>query len=104
MIRLRLALLAMAPALLMAQSKEMALLTGEGAVIDVDSEIVRTFTSNPEVADISVAGHSEVLVNAKAAGLATLMIWTKRGERQSVTVRVSGDLEPARALLNQAFP
>jgi pilus assembly protein CpaC len=86
------------------KSSQMELLTGQGAVIDVDSDIVRTFTSNPDVADISVAGHSEVLVNAKAAGIATLMIWTNRGARRSVTVRVSGDLEPARALLNQAFP
>ena len=111
----RLALLAMAPALLISQtssaleaaggkSREMELLTGQGAVIDVDSDIVRTFTSNPDVADLSVADHSEVLVNAKAPGIATLMIWTKPGARQTVMVRVSGDLAPARALLNQAFP
>lgn len=115
MIRLRLALLAMAPALLISQtssalktaggkSREMELLTGQGAVIDVDSDIVRTFTSNPDVADLSVADHSEVLVNAKAPGIATLMIWTKPGARETVTVRVTGDLEPARALLNHAFP
>src|SRR5579883_2954009 len=109
MIRLRLLLLALAPALLVsetipAKSNEMALVTGQGAVIDVDSDILRTFTSNPDVADISVAGHCEVLVNAKAAGIATLMIWTKGGERRTLTVRVSGDLAPARALLNQAFP
>jgi pilus assembly protein CpaC len=122
MISLRLALMAMAmaPALLVAQasaqvkwaslktaeakSSEMELLTGQGAVIDLDSDIVRTFTSNPDVADISVAGHSEVLVNAKALGIATLMIWTNAGARQSVTVRVSRDLQPVRTLLNQAFP
>lgn len=111
MISLRPALLALAlaPALLVAQSaetksSEMELLSGQGAVIDVASGIARTFTSNPDVADISVAGHSEVLVNAKAPGIATLMIWTHSGARQSVTVRVSGDLQPARALLNQAFP
>jgi len=112
--------IAIAPALLLAQtgaqvksaslpaaetkSGEMELLSGQGAVIDVDSDIFRTFTSNPDVADISVAGHSEVLVNAKAPGIATLMIWTHSGARKRVAVRVSGDLQPARALLNQAFP
>lgn len=104
-----LASLAIAPVLLLAQtadmkSSEMELLSGQGAVIDVDSGIARTFTSNPDVADVSVAGHSEVLVNARAPGIATLMIWTHSGARQSVTVRVSSDLQPARALLNQAFP
>lgn len=110
MIAPRLALLSVVPALLISQinqqskSGEMNLLSGQGAVIDVDRDIVRTFTSNPDVADISVAGRFEVLVNAKAPGIATLMIWTNAGERKIVTVRVSGDLQPARALLNQAFP
>ncbi len=80
------------------------LLSGEGTVLDVDGKISRTFTSNPDTADVTVVDRSEILVNAKAPGIATLMIWTEQGSRRAIAVRVAGDLAPARDLLAHALP
>jgi pilus assembly protein CpaC len=82
---------------------EIHLMSGAGTVLDVDGGITRAFTSNPDSADVTVIDKSELLVNARAPGIATLVIWTGTS-RRSVTVRVSGDIQPARSLLEQAFP
>ena len=82
---------------------------GEGKIIDSASEVTRVYTSNPEVADPAVISAHEVVVNAKAPGVATLLIWMKAADsqletRQSFTVSVVSDLGVARKLLRDTFP
>lgn len=111
---IRFTLLAIAPAVLLVpfaapaeqaeKSAEVNLLTGQGTVIEAEGKISRTFTSNPDTADVTVVDRSEVLVSAKTPGIATLMIWTESGPRQTISIRVSGDLGPVRSLVAQAFP
>ena len=78
--------------------------TGEGTVLDIDGEISRAYTSNPETADVSVVEQNQLLINGKLPGAATLIVWTRAGGRKVIGVRVTGDLAPARSLLAQAFP
>ncbi len=82
---------------------EIDLMSGAGTVLDVDGGITRAFTSNPDTADVTVIDPSQLLVNAKAPGIATLVIWTAHS-RRAVTVRVTGDIQPARSIIEQAFP
>jgi pilus assembly protein CpaC len=51
-----------------------------------------------------VASDSEVLFQAKGAGQATLVVWSKAGERKSYEVTVEPHLDPLRALLRETFP
>jgi pilus assembly protein CpaC len=78
--------------------------SGEGAVLDFASDVIRVYTSNPEVADLVVITNREVVVNAKLQGAATLLVWLQAGERQSFSTTVSSDLGPARKLLRETFP
>ncbi|MDQ6678260.1 MAG: pilus assembly protein N-terminal domain-containing protein [Acidobacteriota bacterium] len=78
--------------------------SGQGTVLDFRSDVTRVYTSNPEVADPTVITSREILVNAKAPGAATLLIWLQSGERQSLSVSVTADLGPARKLLHDTFP
>lgn len=78
--------------------------SGEGTVLDFPADVTRVYTSNPDVADPAVISAREVVVNAKASGAATLLIWLHSGERQTLTVDVSFDLGPARKLLHDTFP
>ena len=61
-------------------------------------------TSNPEAVDAVVASDHEVLFQAKALGQATLVVWSKSGDRRTYEVTVLPNLEPLRELLKESFP
>ncbi|HJT87008.1 MAG TPA: pilus assembly protein N-terminal domain-containing protein, partial [Bryobacteraceae bacterium] len=83
---------------------ELSLTLGTGMVIDSPDVITRISASAPEIADAVPASRREVLINAKALGKATLVVWCKSGERTAYNVTVGPDLEPLRKLLRETFP
>jgi len=83
---------------------EMKLSVGRSLVLDRTADVGRISISNPEVVDAVAVTLREILVNAKAAGLSTLVIWSKAGERAMYMVTVERDLEPIRRLLKETFP
>ena len=87
-----------------AVAEKLEITAGQGTVLDFDSDVMRVYTSNPEVADLVVITGREVVVNAKGQGTATLLVWLQSGERQSLYASVSSDLGPARKLLSDTFP
>ncbi len=96
---LALALLAQAP-----EAHELKLAAGRSALVDFPQQIGRISTSNPDVADAVAASTREVLINAKAPGAATIVIWGKAGERAMYHVAVEPNLEPLEKLLAATFP
>lgn len=87
-----------------AQAAELRLLVGETVVVDVPDEVVRVSTTNPEVIDTATASRKEVLLNAKASGVSTVIVWSKTGGRTIYSVTAEQNLEPLRKLLRDAFP
>lgn len=83
---------------------ELSLTVGMGMVIDSPDVVTRISASAPEIADAVPASRREVLINAKALGKATLVVWCKSGERTAYNVTVEPDLEPLRKLLRETFP
>ncbi|HLK47858.1 MAG TPA: pilus assembly protein N-terminal domain-containing protein [Bryobacteraceae bacterium] len=83
---------------------ELTLTVGTGIVIDCPGRIARVAASNPEVADAVTASATEVLFHTKTAGQATMVIWSKAGDRTSYHLTVEPNLEPLRKLLREAFP
>lgn len=83
---------------------DMKLTVGRSVVIDCPAEVTRLAISNPEVADAVAVSAREVLVNAKAQGMATVVVWPKTGARMLVTISVEQNLDPLRDLLRQTFP
>src|SRR5690242_11874804 len=96
---------ATAPRLLaQAGTQELKLTVGKSVVIDYPSDIGRISTSNPDVVDAVPITAREILINAKANGQATLVVWSKSGERSFFSVTVEANLESIQKLLKDTFP
>jgi len=84
--------------------EEMRLGVGRSQVLDRPGDVSRISISNPEVADAVAVSSREILVNGKSAGLTSIVIWSKAGDRSLYNVTVERDLEPIRRLLKETFP
>jgi len=82
----------------------MALNVGRSIVLDRSSDVTRISISNPDVVDAVAVTTREIVVNGKAAGVSSLVIWSKSGDRTMYAVTVEKDLEPIRRLLKETFP
>lgn len=87
-----------------AGADSITLAAGRGAVVDCPGGVARLSTSNPEAVDVAAANESEVLLQAKAAGQATVVVWSKEGGRKIYEVTVEPHVEPLRKLLKETFP
>lgn len=99
------ATLALAAGLGLAQSAEDLRLTiGKSVVIDYPSDIRQVYTSNPDIVDASPATTREILLHAKGLGSATMVVWSKSGQRTFYNCTVDLNLEPLRRMLKETFP
>lgn len=100
-----LALLALAPRPAATQSAEEIRLTiGKSIVIDYPENIRQVSTTDPNVADYAVITTREILINAKAQGSTTIVVWSASDQRMFYNITVEPDLEPMRRLLRETFP
>src|SRR4030095_7668092 len=85
-------------------SQELKMTVGKSVVIAYPSDIGRISTSTPDVVDAVPITAREILVNAKANGQSTLVVWSKAGDRSFFAVTVDQNLEGLQKLLKDAFP
>jgi pilus assembly protein CpaC len=85
-------------------TQDLRLTAGRSVVIDYPADIGRISTSNPDVVDYVAVTTREILLHAKAYGSATLIVWSKTGQREFYNITVEHNLEPARKLLKTTFP
>src|SRR3954464_7915546 len=57
------------------QTRDLTLLEGRGELLTFTRDVTKVAISEPKVADAVVISPREVMVNAKAPGRATLVIW-----------------------------
>jgi len=84
--------------------EDIRLTVGKSIVIDYPADIARISTSNPEIADASPVTTREVLIQGKAFGNDTLVVWNKAGQRNFYNITVEQNLDPLRKLLKDTFP
>lgn len=101
---LAVATLAVAPLLRAGENASLEVAAGGSVIIDYASDIGRIAASNPDVADAVAVSSREVLVNAKVPGTASVVIWSKTGQRTLYAVTVEQNLDPVRQLLKRTFP
>src|SRR5579864_5636314 len=77
---------------------------GKSVVIDYPTDIRTLSTSNPDVLDASPVTTREVLLHGKGLGNATLIVWSKSGERTFYNVTVDLNLDSLRKILKDSFP
>jgi pilus assembly protein CpaC len=98
-------LLILAAASAWAQSvEELRLTVGKSIVLDYPADVRQISTSDPAVVDAVAVSTREVLLNAKAAGSATVVVWSRAGDRTIYSVNVEQNLESLRRLLKDTFP
>ncbi len=85
-------------------AEELRLTVGKTIVIDYPADIRQISTSTPEVIDASPITTREILLTAKGLGNATLVVWSKAGDRMFYNVTVEMNLEPLRRTLKENFP
>src|SRR5260370_30305023 len=98
-------ILALGTGLGMAKSAEdLRLTVGKSVVIDYPSDIRQISTSSPDIVDASPVTTREILLHGKGLGNATLVVWSKTGERTFYNVTVDLNLDSLRKILKDSFP
>lgn len=85
-------------------TQDLRLTVGKSIVIDYPADIGRISTSNPEVADYVAVTTREILIHAKSHGSATLIVWSRAGQREFYSITVEHNLEPIRKIVKATFP
>lgn len=98
--KLRIAILLTASSIAFAQTQEPTQLTltvGKSTVVESDQPIERLAVASGEIAEGRAVSPREVLLNAKAPGVTSLILWQEGGSRKFYDVRV----EPSRYLADE---
>ncbi len=84
--------------------EDLRLTVGKSVVIDYPSDIRQISTSSPDIVDASPVTTREILLHGKGLGNATLVVWSKTGERTFYNVTVDLNLDSLRKILKDSFP
>lgn len=90
-----------------ASEHDLALVVGRGRLLRFPHSVQRVAVAEPKIADAVVVSPREIMVNAKAAGHTTLVIWEVDAEPVQYNVQVLNDttfLEELRSELRKSFP
>ncbi len=85
-------------------AEELRMTVGKSVVIDYPSDVRQISTSNPDILDASPVTTREILLHGKGLGNATMVVWSKTGERTFYNVTVDLNLESLRKAFKDSFP
>jgi len=85
-------------------TEDLRLTVGKSVVIDYPADIRQISTSSPDIVDASPVTTREILLHGKGLGNATLVVWSKTGERTFYNVTVDLNLDSLRKVLKDSFP
>jgi pilus assembly protein CpaC len=88
-------------------TKELGITVGKSIIVDSTSSVVRVAVANPDLVETVAITPHEVLINGKAPGQTTMIVWTEGGGRRAFELNVSASssrLEALRAQLAHEFP
>jgi pilus assembly protein CpaC len=89
-----------------AQSEGQALhvFVGKSVVINLQSPVTRILSSNPAVVDTLATSPTQVVVEGKAAGSSSLILWDSIGHSQMLDVTVDVNISLLRTAIEQTYP
>jgi pilus assembly protein CpaC len=85
-------------------AEDLRMTVGKSLVIDYPSDVRQISTSNPDIVDASPVTTREILLHGKGLGSATMIVWSKTGERTFYNVTVDLNVDPLQRLLKESFP
>ena len=89
-----------------AQSEGQALhvFVGRSVVINLQWRVARILSSNPAVIDTVATSPTQVVVEGKAAGSSSLILWDETGHSQMLDVTVDVNVSFLRTAIEQTYP
>jgi pilus assembly protein CpaC len=77
---------------------------GKSVVINVQARLTRVLSSNPIVVETFATSPTQVVVEGKAAGTSSLILWDEAGQFQMLDVIVDLDVSGLRTAIAHAYP
>src|SRR5436190_10717432 len=89
-----------------AQSEGQALhvFVGKSVVINLQTPVTRILSSNPAIIDTLATAPTQVVVEGKAAGSSSLILWDATGHSQMLDVTVDVNVSRLRTAIEQTYP
>ena len=79
-------------------------LVGKSVVMNVQAPMTRVLSSNSAVVETLAISPNQVVIEGKAAGASTLILWDSAGRSQVLDVVVDIDIAGLRSAIQQSFP
>lgn len=80
------------------------ILAGKSVVIHLETRLKRILLSNPAVIDALATDRNEVVVEAKAPGTSSLILWDESGMSRMMDVTVDLDVASLRTAIDHSYP
>jgi pilus assembly protein CpaC len=98
------ALLLETPATAQTEGQALHVFVGKSVVINLQAPVTRILSSNPAVIDTLATSPTQVVVEGKAAGASSLILWDSAGHSQMLDVTVDVNIALLRTAIEQTFP
>lgn len=79
-------------------------LVGKSVIINVQAPMTRVLSSNPAVVETLAVSPTQIVVEGKAAGSSSLILWDASGQSQVLDVLVDLDIAGLRNAIQHAYP
>src|SRR5258708_11942514 len=87
-----------------AEGETVRVLVGKAVVINVQAPLTRVLSSNPAAVETLATSPTQVVVEGKAAGNSSLILWDETGRSQMLDVVVDLDVAGLRTAIEHAYP
>src|SRR5713101_5972820 len=86
------------------EGQALHILVGKSVVVNVQTPITRVLSSNPALIETLATSRTEVVVEGRAAGSSSLILWDETGRSQMLDVIVDLDVTGLRTAIEHAYP
>lgn len=80
------------------------LLVGRSMFVNTENRLKRIYVSNPDVLDSFTSSPHQIVITAKAPGLASLVLWDETGQSRAYLINSDIDVADLHHVLKDAFP
>src|SRR5436309_5007153 len=86
------------------EGQALHILVGKSVVVNVQALITRVLSSNPAVIETVATSPTEIVVEGRAAGSSSLILWDQSGRSQMLDVIVDVDVSGLRSAIERTYP
>lgn len=86
------------------EGQALHIFVGKSVVINVQAPVTRILSSNPAVVDTIATSPTQVVVEGKAAGVSSLILWDSSGHSQMLDITVDVNVASLRTAIEQQYP